>query len=68
MFPPSNNDSKDPILAKKLQKGDGTFESKKCILSFDFDGNSKTISLEEEKRAALLTILHQWLRGATQSK
>jgi hypothetical protein len=24
VFPPSNNDSKDPILAKKLQKGDGT--------------------------------------------
>jgi hypothetical protein len=68
VFPPSNNDSKDPILAKKLQKGDGTFESKKCILSFNFNGNSKTIWLEEEKRAALLTILHQWLQGATKSK
>jgi hypothetical protein len=55
-------------LAKKLQKGDGTFKSKKCILGFDFDGDSKTIWLEEEKGAALLTILHQWLRGATKSK
>ncbi len=68
MFPPSNNNGKDPILAKKLQTGDGTFESKKCILSFNFNGNSKTIWLEEEKRAALLTILHQWLQGATKSK
>jgi hypothetical protein len=68
MFPPSNNDSKYPILANKLQKGDGTFKSKKCILGFNFDNDSKTIWLEEEKRAALLTILHQWLRGATISE
>ena len=56
--PPSNNDSNDPILAKKLQKDKGIFESKKCILGFDFNGNSKTIWFEEEKRATLLTILH----------
>ncbi len=68
VFPLSNDNSKDPISAKKLQKGNGTFESKKCILGFNFDGNSKLIWLEEEKRAALLTILHQWLRGATKSK
>jgi hypothetical protein len=43
LFLPSNNNSKDPILAKKLQKGNGTFESKKCILDFDFNGDSKTI-------------------------
>jgi hypothetical protein len=68
VFPPSTNDSKDPILAKKVQKGDSTFEKKKCILGFNFDGDSKTMWLEEEKRAALLTILHQWLRGATKLK
>ncbi len=69
MFPPSSDNSKDPISAKKLQQGDGTlFKSKTCILGFDFDGNSKTIWLEEEKRVALLTILHQWLRGATKLK
>jgi hypothetical protein len=38
VFPPSNADSIDPISAKKLQKGDGTFESQKCILGFNFDG------------------------------
>ncbi len=68
VFPPSTNDSNNPILAKKLQKGDGTFENKKCILGFDFDGNRKTMWLEEEKRAALLTILHQWLCGAAKLK
>jgi hypothetical protein len=68
MFPPCKDDSKDPILAKKLQKGYSTFESKKIILGFDFDGNSITMWLEEEKRAALLTILQQWLGGATKSK
>jgi hypothetical protein len=66
--PLSYNNSKDPISAKKLQKGNDTFKSKKCILGFDYNSNSKTIWLEDEKRAALLTILHQWLRGATQSK
>jgi hypothetical protein len=68
MFPPSSNNCKDPISAKELQKGDGTFKSKTCILGFDFNSNSKTIWLKEEKRVALLTILHQWLIGATKSK
>ncbi len=64
----SVGNSKDPILAKKLRKGNGTYESNKCILGFDFDGVNKTIWLEEDKRAALLTILHQWIRGATRAK
>ena len=65
MFPPSNNDNTVPVSIKKLCKADGKFETKKCILGFDFDGNKKTIWLEAEKRAALLTILHHWIRGAT---
>ena len=32
---------------------------------FFFDGIKKTIWLEEEKRNALLTILHGWIRGST---
>ena len=67
IFPPSTEDSKDPISAKKLNKGEGTFDTKKCLLGFDFDGVNKTIWLEEAKRDALLTILHQWIRGATKS-
>ncbi len=63
----STDDSKDPISAKKLNKGKGTFDTKKCLLGFDFDGVNKTIWLEEAKRDALLTILHQWIRGATKA-
>ncbi len=68
MYPPSTDNSKDPILAKKLRKGNGTFESNKCLLGFNFDGVNKTMWLEKEKRVALLTVLHQWSRGATKSK
>ncbi len=68
VFPPSADNSKDPILAKKLRKGNGTYESNKCILGFNFDGVNKTIWLEEDKRASLLTILHQWIRRATRAK
>ncbi len=68
VFPPSADKTKDPILAKKLCKGDGTYKTTKCLLGFDFDGINKTIWLEEAKRAALLTILHQWTRGATRAK
>jgi hypothetical protein len=68
VFPPSTDDSMDPILVKKLRKGKGTFQPNKCLLGFDFSGVNKTIWLEEEKRAALLTILHHWIRGATRAK
>ncbi len=56
---PNEDATKDPISHKKLRKGDGTFETTKCLLGFDLDGVNKTIWLEEAKRAALLTILHQ---------
>lgn len=64
VFPPTVDDGVDPISHKKLGKGDGQFRTRKCILGFDFDGEQKTIWLEEEKRAALLTILKGWLRTA----
>ena len=67
VFPPSTDDTKDPISAKKLRKGDGTFGSTKCLLGFDFDGVNKTVWLEEAKRASLLTILHQWIQGTTRA-
>jgi hypothetical protein len=67
VFPPSNTDTTDPVSIKKLCKGDGDgkFETKRCILGFDFEGNKKTIWLEAEKRVALLMILHRWIQGAT---
>jgi hypothetical protein len=63
VFPACNDDNRDPISAKKLRKGDGTFNTRKCILGFEFDGIEKTIWLEEDKRATLLTILHKWIWG-----
>jgi hypothetical protein len=68
VFPPSEDATKDPISHKKLRKGDGTFETTKCLLGFDFDGVNKTLWLEDTKRAALLTILHQWIRSATRAR
>jgi hypothetical protein len=68
VFPACTDNDRDPILTKKLRKGEGTFHTKKCILGFEFDGDEKTIWLEKDKRAALLTILHHWIRGATKSR
>ncbi len=59
------NDGNDPISKKKLLKGDGQYSLMKTLLGFDFDGVHKTLWLEEEKRAKLLTILHQWLRATS---
>ena len=64
VFPEDDDDNEDPISLKKLNQGDGRYSTRKCILGFDFDGEAKTLWLEEEKRALLLTILHGWLRGA----
>jgi hypothetical protein len=55
-------------LLKKLRKGDGTYDTTNCLLGFDFDRAKKTFWFEEPKRAAPLTILHQWLRGATKAR
>jgi hypothetical protein len=41
VFPQSIDNGKDPILEKKLRKGNIKFETKKCILGFEFDGNTK---------------------------
>ena len=39
----------------------------KTMLGFNFDGKQKTMWLEEEKRAKLLTILHGWLWGSSRN-
>jgi hypothetical protein len=67
VFPPSRDDKQDPISLKKLKKGDRTYNTTKCLLGFDFNGVTKTMWLKESKCAALLTILHQWIRGATKA-
>ena len=65
VFPADIVDSNDPISEKKLVKGEGQYSLFKTILGFDFDGKRKTMWLEEEKRAKLLTILHSWLRAGS---
>jgi hypothetical protein len=43
IFPLVTDNSIDPILAKKLRKGNGTFKTNKCLLGIHFDGVNKTI-------------------------
>jgi hypothetical protein len=64
IFPADAVDENDPISLKKLKKQDGEWALWKDMLGFTFDGQSKTVQLEEPKREFLLTILHKWLRGA----
>ena len=42
-FPPNENNTNDPILLKKLQKGEGRYSTQKCLLGFDIDSNNKTL-------------------------
>jgi hypothetical protein len=65
VFPADIVDSNDPISEKKLLKGEGQYSLFNTLLGFDFDGKRKTMWLEEEKRAKLLTILHSWLRAGS---
>ena len=65
---PSANDTTDPTSVKKLRRGEGTFDITKCLLGFDFDGINKTIWLDAAKRASILTILHQWIRGSVKAR
>jgi hypothetical protein len=60
VFPTDLIDSDDPISKKKLPKGEGQYSLLKTLLGFDFDSKRKTMWLEEEKRAKLLTILLSW--------
>ena len=65
VFPADSNDGNNPIFEKKLRKGDGQYAALKTILGFEFDGNNKTLWLEEAKREKLLTTLHGWIRFAS---
>jgi hypothetical protein len=61
VFPTNIIDCNNPISEKKLLKGEGQCSLSKALLGFDFDGQCKTMWLEEEKRAKLLTTLHWWI-------
>ena len=63
VFPADIIDSNDPILEKKLKKREAQYSTFKTLLGFDFNGKQKTMWLEEEKRAKLLTTLKGWIRS-----
>ncbi len=65
VFPANITDSEDPILEKNLLKGEGQYSLIKTLLGFEFDGKQKTMWLEEEKQAKLLTPLHSWIRAGS---
>ena len=64
VFPPDNDDDNDPISKRKLETSEGTWALQKDILGLTFDGNNKTVWLEQDKRDALITILSGWLRAS----
>ncbi len=68
VFPADIIDSNDPISEKKLKKGEGQYSTLKTLLGFDFDGTRKTMWLEEEKRAKLLTSLKGWIRSGERER
>jgi hypothetical protein len=63
VFPADIIDGNDPISEKKLLKGEGKYSLFKTFLGFGFDGQQKTMWLEEQKRAKLLTTLHAWIQA-----
>jgi hypothetical protein len=68
VFPACDDDEDDPISLKKLKKLDGQWALQKDILGFAFDGEAKTMQLEEPKREFLLAILQKWTRSAAHGK
>jgi len=65
VFPVDIVDSNDPISEKTFLKKEGQYALFKMMLGFDFDGKRKTMWLEEEKPAKLLTIVHSWLQASS---
>jgi hypothetical protein len=61
VFSPDEDDSNDPTSEKKLKKGEGRYETRKTLLGFDFDGEAKTMWLEDAKWEKLLTIFKGWI-------
>jgi hypothetical protein len=64
VFPADSDDSNDPTSLKKLLKKEGQWDLLKEILGFDFDGEAKTMQLDEKKREFLLAVLTKWIRTA----
>jgi hypothetical protein len=68
VFPANITDSEDPIPEKKLLKGEGQYSLIKTLLGIEFDGKQKTMWLQEEKQAKLLTTLLSWIRAGSRGR
>jgi hypothetical protein len=68
VFPADVIDGNNPILEKKLKKGEGQYSMFKTLLGFDFDGKQKKMWLEEEKRSKILTTHQSWIRSGKLKK
>ena len=64
VFPADETDSEDPISLKKLLKKEGQWALQKDCLGFTFDGEAKTMQLEEPKKEFLLATQTKWIRTA----
>ena len=65
IFPPDTDDDEDPTSLKKLRKGDGAWALRKDVLGWTFDGDDKTVELEEERVLKLRKDLKDMLRRRT---
>ena len=63
VFTPDIIDDTDPISKHKLFK-EGAWALVKDILGLTFNGDDKTVWLENDKRQALLTLLNGWIRAS----
>ena len=64
VFPEDKVDKNDPLSLKKLLKEEGMWDVVKNILGFTFDGDKKAMWLEDDKRNAIITVVHGWIRHA----
>jgi hypothetical protein len=57
IFPLDDGNDNNPILLQRLIKRNGSWALVKDILRLTFNGDNKTVWLEEDKQNAILTIL-----------
>ena len=65
IFPPptiTGHPGEDPVSIKKLQKGEGRWETEKEILGWIFDGKNYTVQLPKEKATKYIDAIKDLLR------
>jgi hypothetical protein len=66
VFPPTSITKpvggKEPISDRKLEKGDGNFETEKEMIGFEFDGIKRTVRLPAAKARRFIKEAHTMLR------